>query len=229
MSRLDEASSRQLRRSDPVGVPAISRPTPVSSTVGSLFGVTAAVARVVRPKALHPRGVTARATLSVTGVGRTGSSLLDVTGRWPATLRLSRAVGLPEAVPDIGGLAIRIHADRPVDILLASTGLGPLSRYVLAPGWSTTGRTMTSMFPVLVAGRPVLIAAVPGTDGGTWALDHATPLGRWRPLGRLVVDSWEDDDEDLHFDPIGNRLPGSHYPRVLRALRDPSYPPADDG
>ena len=38
-----------------------------------------------------------------------------------------------------------------------------------------------------------------------------------------------DDDENLHFDPIGNRLPGSRYPNVLRALRDPSYPPADRG
>ena len=46
-------------------------------------------------------------------------------------------------------------------------------------------------------------------------------------LGRLTVDTWEDDDEDLHFDPIGNRLPGSRYPHVLRALRDPSYQPPD--
>ena len=115
----------------------------------------------------------------------------------------------------------------PVDLLLASTGLGPLSRYVLTAGWSTTGRAMTSMFPVRVAGRLLLLAAIPGGDGGTWTLQHATPLGNWRTLGRLVVDSWEDDDEDLHFDPIGNRLPGSHYPPVLAALRDPSYPAQD--
>lgn len=203
------------------------RSAPLSSLLGSAFGAAAAVARLARPKALHPKGVTAVATLSVTGVGRTGSPLLDVTGRWRATVRISRAVGLPEAVPDIGGLAIRIHADRPVDILLASTGLGRLSRYVLSAGWSTTGRAMTSMFPVLVAGRPLLLAAIPGGDGGTWTIQHATPLGKWRTLGRLIVDSWEDDDEDLHFDPIGNRLPGSHYPHVLRALRDPSYPSPD--
>ena len=203
------------------------RDAPISSLVGTAFGAVAAVARLARPKALHPKGITARATLSVTGVGRTGSPLLDITGRWPATIRVSRAVGLPDAVPDIGGMAVRIHAERPVDILLASTGTGPLSRYVLTAGWRTTGRTMTSMFPVLIAGRPLLLAAIPGADGGTWTLQHATPLGRWRTLGRLTVDSWEDDDEGLHFDPVGNRLPGSRYPRLLRALRDPSYPPPD--
>ncbi|MBB0997310.1 phosphodiesterase [Dietzia maris] len=205
------------------------RSAPLSSLAGSAFGAVAAVARLARPKALHPKGVIAEATLSVTGVGRTGSSLLDVTGRWPATIRFSRAVGLPDAVPDIGGMAVRIHAERPVDILLASTGTGPLSRYVLTTGWRTMGRTMTSMFPVLIAGRPLLLAAIPTGDGGTWTLQHATPLGKWKTLGRITVDSWEDDDENLHFDPIGNRLPGSRYPNVLRALRDPSYPPADRG
>ncbi|MBB0993327.1 phosphodiesterase, partial [Dietzia sp. SLG510A3-3B2-2] len=79
------------------------RSAPLSSLAGSAFGAVAAVARLARPKALHPKGVIAEATLSVTGVGRTGSSLLDVTGRWPATIRFSRAVGLPDAVPDIGG------------------------------------------------------------------------------------------------------------------------------
>ena len=204
------------------------RKAPLASLAGTAFGALAAVARLARPKALHPKGVVASATLSVTGVGRTGSSLLDVTGRWPATIRFSRAVGLPDAVPDIGGMAIRIHAERPVDILLASTGTGPLSRYVLTAGWRTTGRTMTSMFPVFIADRPVLFAAIPGGDGGTWTLQHATPLGTWRTLGRLMVDTWENDDENLHFDPVGHRLPGSRYPRILRALRDPSYPAPDN-
>lgn len=204
------------------------RSSPVVGLAGSSFGAAAALVRLVRPKALHPKGVVARATLSVTGIGRTGSPLLDVAGRWPATVRFSRAVGLPEAIPDIGGMAIRIHADRPVDILLASTGLGPLSRYLLTAGWRTTGRTMTSMFPVRLAGRPLLIAAIPSGDGGTWTLQHATPLGKWATLGRLTVDTWEDDDDGLHFDPMGNRLPGSQYPRLLRALRDPSYPPPDE-
>ena len=77
------------------------RSAPVSSLVGTAFGAVAAVARLARPKALHPKGVIAKATLSVTGVGRTGSPLLDVTGRWPATVRFSRAVGLPDAVPAV--------------------------------------------------------------------------------------------------------------------------------
>lgn len=203
------------------------RSGPVARLLGSAFGAAVALVRLARPKSLHPRGVVAHATLSVTGVGRTGSPLLDVTGRWPATVRLSRAVGLPDVVPDIAGMAIRIHAERPVDILLVSTGLGPLSRYVLTAGWRTTGRPMTSMFPVRFAGRRLLIAAIPTGDGGTWTLQHATPLGRWATLGRLTVDTWEDDD-DLHFDPIGNRLPGSQYPRLLRALRDPSHPAPDE-
>lgn len=206
---------------------AVRSPT-VAGLFGSAFGAAAGVARLARPKALHPKGVVARATLSVTGIGRTGSPLLDITGRWPATVRFSRAMGLPDAVPDIGGMAIRIHADQPVDLLLASTGLGPLTRYVLTTGWRTTGRTMTSMFPVRIAGRPLLLAAIPTGDGGTWTLQHATPLGKWKTLGRLIVDTWEDDDEGLHFDPINNRLPGSQYPRLLRALRSPSYPPPDE-
>ena len=203
----------------------VMRSSPMASLIGSAFGTAAAVARLARPKALHPKGVVAQATLSVTGVGRTGTRLLDVTGRWPATIRVSRAVGLPEALPDIGGMAVRIHADRPVDILLASTGTGPLSRYILTLGRRVTDRAMTSMFPVRIDGRPLLLAAIPEGDGDAWTIQHSTLLGRWRTLGRLTVDSWEDDDEDLHFDPVGNRLPGSWYPYILRALRDPSYPP----
>lgn len=203
-------------------------PEPVSAAIGSAVGLAASAIRLARPRALHPRGVTARATLSITGVGRTGSPLLDVTGRWPATLRLSRALGLPGAVPDIGGMAIRVHADQPVDILLATTGLGAVSRYLLTAGWNTASRAMTSIVPVLVAGRPLLLAAVPAGDGGTWTLRHAGPVGRWRALGRLEVESWEPDDEHLHFDPVGNRLPGSHYPRVPAALRAPSYPLSRD-
>ncbi|WP_235027293.1 phosphodiesterase [Dietzia psychralcaliphila] len=227
-SRASSAHVPDNRRPEPSTEVAV-RSSPVAGLFGSAFGVAAAVTRLARPKALHPKGVVAHATLSVTGIGRTGSPLLDITGRWPATVRFSRAVGLPDAVPDIGGMAIRIHADSPVDILLASTGLGPITRYVLTTGWRTTGRTMTSMFPVRIAGRQLLLAAIPTGDGGTWTLQHATPLGKWETLGRLTVDTWEDDDKDLHFDPIGNRLPGSRYPRLLGALRDPSYPAPDEG
>ncbi|MFN3339564.1 MAG: phosphodiesterase [Dietzia sp.] len=226
-TRESSANVPDKRRPEPSAEVAV-RSSPVAGLFGSAFGAAAAVTRLARPKALHPKGVVARATLSVTGIGRTGSPLLDITGRWPATVRFSRAVGLPDLVPDIGGMAIRIHADRPVDILLASTGLGPVTRYVLTTGWRTTGRTMTSMFPVRIAGRQLLLAAIPTGDGGTWTLQHATPLGKWETLGRLTVDTWEDDDKNLHFDPVGNRLPGSRYPRLLSALRDPSYPAPDE-
>jgi hypothetical protein len=53
----------------------------------------------------------------------------------PVLVRQSRAVGLPPRVPDIFGLAVQVPTQdgRHVDLLLASTGVGRLTRFTLAP------------------------------------------------------------------------------------------------
>ena len=68
-----------------------------------------------------------------TGSGEpSGVPWLDAVGEDEVLVRFSRAIGLPRALPDIHGIAMRVPAeDRFGDLLLASTGLGRLTRFVL--------------------------------------------------------------------------------------------------
>ncbi|GAA3151912.1 hypothetical protein [Nonomuraea salmonea] len=73
------------------------------------------VAAVRRGRALHPRGLLLRATLTVE------SELLGEHGEHEVPVRLSKGVSLPGRLPDVLGLAVRLPNG--VDLLL-STGYG---------------------------------------------------------------------------------------------------------
>jgi hypothetical protein len=76
-------------------------------------------------------------------------------------VRESRSVGLPEGLPDIHGLAVRVtNPDgTPGDLLLATTGWGRLTRFVLTVSRTTYGRPMTTLLPYRTDAGPVLLGA----------------------------------------------------------------------
>ena len=101
-------------------------------TAGRLVAVPlGAIARRRGGKPMHPRGAVFDAVLERSGAPVPGVPWLATAGTDAVVARLSRGAGLPDPLPDLLGLAIRIPAqDGPVDLLLTTTGRGRLTRLV---------------------------------------------------------------------------------------------------
>ena len=180
-------------------------------------------------KALHPRGEVLQGLIGRHGaVGSTGVAWLDEAGTNHVAVRLSRSLGLPAPRPDILGMALRI-ATQPGqfgDVLLATTGTGLISRYVLLPTRRHGLRAYTSLFPYRTLAGPLLLAAIP-TAGSPrqYELAYSRPAGPWLPFGTLEVTqtTYRDHDLDLSFDPVLNVVPGLETYDWAAQLRRFSY------
>jgi hypothetical protein len=198
----------------------------LSRTVGGVLagatGVLGAARR--RTKPLHPDGQIRRATITRTGGPvRSGVPWLDEDGRDDALVRVSRGIGLPDALPDIHGLAVRVQVGGTEgDLLLANTGLGRLTRFVLLPTRTPTGRALTTLLPYRSPRGPLVVAAVPESPR-TFELRWAGPVGPWHPFGRLELGEPWADDTPISFDPVLHVLPGLAHYAWVKQLREPAY------
>ena len=189
----------------------------------ALAAATRAIA-AVRPaaKPLHPQGVVRTGRLVRHGsVVGSGVAWLDEAGEDDVVVRLSRAVGLPRALPDIHGLAIRVltpaHAG---DLLLATTGWGRLGRFVLVPSRDAGSRPMTSLLPYRTAVGAVVLGAR-GTGVGTYELSWAPYAGDWQTFATLQLGA--EHDQVVEFDPVRHQVPGLEQYSVVTRLREPAY------
>ncbi|UUL77499.1 SRPBCC family protein [Pseudarthrobacter sp. Fe7] len=149
--------------------------------------------------------------------------------------RFSRSVGLPQTLPDILGLALRItpaDGGGPADVLFASTGWGLPGRFLLMPRLDVAGATLTTLMPYRGRRGPVLLglrtrgsspdSLAPGEQ--VLGLYWATPSGRWRECGELRLNAGAGPaDIPLRFDPLANQPPGARTYTWTRRLRKPSY------
>jgi hypothetical protein len=210
-----------------------------ASAVGALLaGGARQLTRLRRSaKPLHPSGAVVTGTLTRTGSVASGVDWLGSTGTDEVLVRVSRAIGLPGALPDIHGLALRIPTeDGCADVLLASTGLGRLTRFILTAGRDITARPLTTLLPYRTARGPLLIAAKPvdGEPGdNTTGLRFETGLGfelfwsvavgPWVRFAELAIPSTSGPDPTISFDAVAYPPPGlQNYPWVRR-LREPAY------
>lgn len=192
-----------------------------------LFGLVGLVRPAAKP--LHPAGSLHAATVNRTGLrdDLTGVAWIDEVGTTDATVRLSRATGLPAPLPDIHGLAVRMTRSSDggdADILFATTGLGRVTRFVLAPSLAADRRAYTTLLPYRSPSGPLLLAAVPRRDSARFDLACATLGGAWRTFGDLHVhpDAGATGDR-LSFDPVLNQLEGLAYYPWLTRLREGAY------
>jgi hypothetical protein len=193
----------------------------------ALEGVFAATARI-RPtrKPLHPRGELHSATIECSGLREgVGVPWIDEPGTTIGLVRVSRAIGIPNALPDIYGLSLRLplFGGSHADILFATTGLGRLTRFVLFPAQHPGQRAYSTLLPYRTTSGPVVLAAVPvGTDGLSFDLACASAGGPWQSFARMILTEASSDDSPS-FDPVLNQLPGLDYYEWAAALREGAY------
>lgn len=193
---------------------------------GGLLSTLTAGLSSLRPaaKPLHPEGRLYGGRLVRVGSDDpVGVPWLDDPGSDRVLVRISRAVGLPGALPDIHGLALRfpLGATECADVLFATTGWNRVGRHLLLPGWSPA-RPMTTLLPYRSPAGPVVLGVRP-VDERRFRLWWALAGHSWHPLGELVIDDGPDPDEAISFDPVAHPVPGlEQYPWVVR-LRERSY------
>jgi len=199
------------------------------AVLGLVFGATAGLRR---SKPLHPVGVVANGILDVEPEGpASGVPLLDEAGRHECRVRASYAVGTGPEHPDIEGFALRVLLPSrgvAADVLFASTGDGPLTRFGLTVRPRRRHAVQTTLIPIRVDGRPLVLRLEPLDRTtqpwpSTYSLSWAHGTGTWRRWGALAVDWVGDADVPERFDPIRNPIPGTSQYLAVRLLREPSY------
>ncbi|WP_110241303.1 hypothetical protein [Nocardioides gilvus] len=211
--------SRQLTQA---AHPLVAGVTRAGGWALALATAGVAAARPAR-KPLHPRGQVWEGVLTRHGSGDqpTGVGWLDEPGRDDATVRISAAIGLPTALPDIHGLAIRLQQpEGEADILLATTGTAPGLRHVLRFTRSPTTNAHTTLLPYRSPVGPLLFAATPRGER-RFDLAHAIGSGPWQVFAHL--DLVRRVEAEISYDPLLNPPEGlENYPWVSR-LRAPAY------
>ena len=211
--------------------------------------VGAALGRLARRKGgkpMHPRGAVFSAVLERAGNGAAdggtwGVPWLDAVATDVAVVRLSRGAGLPAALPDLLGLAVRLPTGPagPIDLLLSSTGRGRVTRLVPVPRrdaaafYSSVMGYRSDAGSLRIAARteaadvpsePEPLADAVTRQGLTFRLAAARGAGPWRPFGRLVLgEAAEPLDPDLRFDAVLNPPPGLVPDGPMARFRAPAY------
>jgi hypothetical protein len=222
----------------------------VSSAIGKGFEVVfRGIKHVRRHRPIHSRGLRLDGTVVVHDHGlHSGIAWVDHPAAAPVTARVSRSAGVPDGLPDIVGLAVRIHHPQAApspstfsDILLSSTGWSFPGRFALVPRLSASRAPLTTMMPYKGDDGPVLLGArtlspsrLPSSLRGferslgasTWQLGlyFATPRGPWQHFATLTLTlTPEAEERNLRFDAVLHPLAGAGTYDWARKVREPSY------
>jgi hypothetical protein len=221
--------------------------------MGALFG---ALSKLRGARVFHPDGVGYSGVLRVerSTPSLAGAPLLGEPGEHPAVFRFSRGAGLPEPLPDVLGLAVRLtdaHGpNRHQDFLLVTSADAPVLHHLLLPSTGFFGQSFSSLLLYRIGGNVRLVGAQPvrgpsaagprgaipqleaaiarGEAGFTLALASLT--GRWESLGRLEVGTrlGDAETEALAFNPW-NSGGGIRPVGPLMGLRRGAYPGSQRG
>jgi hypothetical protein len=206
--------------------------------VGPAFGVGSFVRRA---RVFHPRGRTFAVTVDVAGDASFAGTVFGERATHQGLLRLSRGAGVPEPLPDLLGLALRIDLPAgPQDLLLISSAPAPGARHVLLPARDYAGTHYSSISVFRLAGQSVVLGARPTEGHGSLAhLDEvadaarrglridllvAPPLGPWTTVGTVTVHDPVDAErsERLRFTPF-HRAGGVEPVGLTNVVRRRAY------
>jgi hypothetical protein len=222
--------------------------------LGSLVGLPfALVARLRGTKPLHPDGAVYPATLRIDG-GHTDAELLRRPAEHAAVVRFSRGVGLPQSMPDLFGIAIRlpdVHGPgRHQDFLCVTTVDAPILHHGFVPVTDVQQAPYTSALPYRAGRERILIGVLPLPDSPRpqaptaqarlrraaatgrlrFALAIAPLLGRFRRIGELQIgrEPLPPEANAIMFNPW-NTGGGLEPVGFLNRLRRDAYPAAQQG
>jgi hypothetical protein len=194
-------------------------------------------------RVFHPLGVMAEGRLERVAPPGVGLPLGSVN----VLARVSKAIGIPGALPDMIGLAWRMPPrasdPTPWDILMASAGSGLLTRCALRPTTAWTGTTLSTLMPLrrpdgwwwlraeivtTLRGRLSLDAVreAISSDGMAFDIQQAHGTGSFEPLAELKLTAVvsTDADHDVSFDPTRNTaFDVGLGPLWLTRLRENAY------
>ena len=221
-------------------------PRPVTAVgraaAGTLFGT---LARALGTRPLHPEGWAYEAELVIDEPRIRGARLFSVRKRRRALVRFSKGFGLPDPVPDLMSMAIKVPdaygPGRDQDILLAAAGQRPVLRHLFAFGGDHLRRAYSSIFLFRVGERTLLFGAAPRRGAGDlreaaaageleFDVRVATPSGPWRTVARLEVgrELSDDEEESLAFN-SSNTGGGIADVGLVNRVRDAAYDAAAQG
>ena len=217
--------------------PATGAEEPGPKTVAGMVTGLAfwALASVRGKHVFHPIGDAFEADLEMSPGTDIALFEGDPSATRRAVVRISKGVGLPGSLPDIYGLAIKVPdawdegADQ--DVLLATSGDGPVGRHVLRPSRAPSGR-FSSILPFTSGGRTFVFGAY-ADDGDTIVASPGTRIA----LGVSANDGWTriatitlraPFSGQVSFDPW-NTSPDLVPSGMLNALRRPAYEGSREG
>ncbi len=138
-------------------------------------------------------------------------------------VRESRSVGLPEGLPDIHGLAIRVtNPDGTLVTCCSRRPVGPADPLRADRQPHDVRTPDDDAAPLPDHAGPVLLGAR-SAHSGVVQLACAVGGGPWRGFAELSISREDAPDPTISFDPVVNQVAGlDHYPAVIR-LREPAY------
>jgi hypothetical protein len=218
----------------------------IERATAAFFG---GLSRLRGRRIFHPNGVGFEAELIPSADEPTGAELFDGTDPMPAVVRLSRSIGLPEALADPCGVAVRAldayGPGRHQDFLMVSSSRGRMGRHLLLPSRGFADRPYSCLLPYRIGDELAVIGAE-ALDAGpgpslaelrgrsraemSFVLGLAAPGGAWREVARLHLAERipPEETEALAFDPF-NCGGGIEPAGVLNQLRGPAYRGSQDG
>lgn len=175
----------------------------MSVAAGSTSRAGRAVSLLRGELVIHAEGEVFAAALEILdGAERLDVPLVRGPRRRDALVRFSRGASLPDVMPDVLGLAVRVPdadgAGGAQDLLLSTSRRPPLVRYLPWPARDLLRSTYSSLTMFEIDGDRLLVGAcgAHGTHGarrpadvpgGRLLLATAPARGPWEPFARLVV------------------------------------------
>jgi hypothetical protein len=243
MTTTVEAPPAKGVSSDDASEPRPSLPVLIQAPVAAIFG---GLSGLRRARIFHPVGKLFDGELKIfPGEEHPDVPLFRDPGPHPAAARLSRGIGLPEFLPDVLGLAVKlvgVHGPgRDQDVLMVSSGTGRIGRRMLLPATRYLDQSFSSVLPYRIGGRIMLFGALPAahlevdpdapalteaeealTEGALqFTLAVAEPFGQWKRVGVLYLRE-SVDGADLAFNPW-NTGGGIRPAGPINMVRDAAY------
>lgn len=159
----------------------------VDATAGRVAGPAFGLGSFLRrARVFHPRGRSFTARVRCSGDPRLVGTVLGRPGVHGGTVRLSRGAGVPEPLPDLLGLALRLDlAEGPQDLLLISSAPAPVARHALVPARDYGGAHYSSITTFGVGTTTVVLGAVPVHTGPPRRLERLQAVSEAVEAGRL--------------------------------------------